>query len=109
MNRCVELALSMIDLASSTVLANGEQIKMKIGMHTGAIASGVVGYHKPQFVLVGDTINTSSRMATTLEDYNAIQMTKSSFKWLENKDDIIIEKRTLNVKGKGQMRTYVVK
>lgn len=47
MNRCVELALSIIDQASMTKLADGTYIQMKVGIHTGPIASGVVGYHKP--------------------------------------------------------------
>jgi class 3 adenylate cyclase len=37
-------------------------LRIKIGIHTGAAIAGVIGYHKPQFSLIGDTVNTTSRI-----------------------------------------------
>ena len=39
-------------------------ISIQIGIHKGRVIAGVIGYHKPQFSLIGDTINTSSRVAS---------------------------------------------
>jgi len=36
-------------------------------------------------------------------------MTKTSYKRLENKDDVSIEKRNIMIKGKGLMQTYILK
>lgn len=62
----------MIRAASTIKLRNGQNIELKIGLNTGEISSGVVGYHKPQFSLVGDTINTASRMSSTISFGNTI-------------------------------------
>lgn len=31
-----------------------DSIKLKIGVHIGPITAGVIGYHKPQFSLIGE-------------------------------------------------------
>ena len=41
------------------------KIKLKIGVHYGNCMMGVIGYHKPQFSLIGDTINVTSRHCST--------------------------------------------
>ncbi|MBK8156696.1 MAG: hypothetical protein IPK55_12210 [Streptococcus sp.] len=38
-------------------IKNGDELRVKIGIHTGPVISGVVGLHKPQFSLIGDTVN----------------------------------------------------
>ena len=38
---------------------------VKIGIHYGYVIAGVIGDHKPQFSLIGDTVNTTSRLCST--------------------------------------------
>lgn len=38
---------------------------IKIGIHFGRVIAGVIGLHKPQFSLIGDTVNTTSRVCST--------------------------------------------
>lgn len=63
-------------------------VVLKIGVHRGKIIAGVIGYHKPQFSLIGDTVNTTSRLCSTGEDghitiskttYEAIKFTEFFF------------------------------
>ena len=44
---------------------NGNKMRLKIGINKGKCLMGVIGYQKPQFSLIGDTINTTSRLCTT--------------------------------------------
>jgi class 3 adenylate cyclase len=59
--RALELAFQMLEFTNQYTYKAGKQIKIKIGIHCGNCIYGVIGYHKPQFSLIGDTVNTTSR------------------------------------------------
>ena len=67
-NRVINLALDMIKYSRHyTWGEKGTPISLKIGIHNGPVIAGVIGFHKPQFSLIGDTINTTSRVTSTSE------------------------------------------
>lgn len=107
--RALELAFGILGAFKRTRLQTREALQLKIGIHTGPVIAGVVGHHKPQFSLMGDTVNTASRMSTTIDTPNTIQISDVTYQAL-HPDALPHEflKRTINVKGKGDLITYIV-
>ena len=105
--RCVDLAIEILETIQQVYLKTGEKLKIKIGINTGPVIAGVVGEHKPQFSLVGDTVNTASRMCTTLTHSDSIQISDTTYKNLGRTKHIMTE-NTVYVKGKGNTHAYVV-
>jgi class 3 adenylate cyclase len=74
--------------------------RVKIGINTSPILAGVVGEHKPQFSLIGDTINTASRMCSTLKMPDHIQISSATYDIVKNMD-VTFQPSTAEAKGKG--------
>ena len=67
-NRTLKMALDMITFIDNYTYKAGKRLHVKLGIHMGPCVFGVLGYHKPQFSLIGDTINTTSRHCTNGEE-----------------------------------------
>ena len=106
--RAIEFALAIIREAEKIPLKDGNIVMFKIGINTGPVTAGVVGHHKPQFSLVGDAVNTASRMSSTLAESNAVQISMSTYAVIGNKSGLQFEDCTREVKGKGKMDTKLV-
>ena len=100
------LAKEMIKISAQFKDHNGNSIKLRIGINSGPAISGVIGKSKFAFDVWGDTINTAAR----LESYGSpdcIHMSKNTFNLLNYKDSNI-ERKTIQVRGKGLMETVLV-
>ncbi|CAD8110446.1 unnamed protein product [Paramecium primaurelia] len=100
-NKVISLALDM----KRHVMSN-EVFQIKIGIHYGNVIAGVIGHHKPQFSLIGDTINTASRICSTAEPWD-IAISEQAYRQT-NKFELVYVQRDVFAKGKGKLITYVV-
>jgi class 3 adenylate cyclase len=102
-----ELALDMKDAIERFDDNAGNALKLRIGINSGPVVAGVIGKKKFTYDLWGDTVNTASRM----ESHGVpgeIQATQNTYELI--KDRYIFTKReNIEVKGKGQMQTYLLK
>ncbi|MEP7049246.1 MAG: adenylate/guanylate cyclase domain-containing protein [Pseudomonadota bacterium] len=99
-----EMALGMQRRASRFAVEFGEQLSIRIGIHTGPVVAGVIGKRKFIYDVWGDTVNTASRMESHGEP-GMIHVTDETRALL--KDMYELESRgEITVKGKGVMRTW---
>ena len=90
-------------------IGDGSQpIQLRIGLHSGTCASGIVGVTNPRYCVFGDTVNTTARHESTGEA-GKIHISTATMKELEAKgsNKFHCEKRGIvTMKGKGDMVTY---
>lgn len=107
--RTVQLAKAMMKFIDDYTYKAGKRLEIKIGVHYGQCIFGVLGYHKPQFSLIGDTINTTSRHCTTGKNGNIVL---SEACWNEvkacNVVNVIPNKVFMKGKGDGDVTVYIV-
>ena len=101
------LALAMRKAVSEVSQAYGEDLKIRIGFHSGHVVAGVIGMHKFAYDVWGDTVNTASAMESRGIP-NEIQVSHASFTRLS--DNFVFERRgTIEIKGHQQMETYLLR
>jgi class 3 adenylate cyclase len=60
--RVTDFALEILDYSRNIYLKNGSHLEVRIGIHSGMVVSVVVGDIKPQFSLIGGTVNKTSNI-----------------------------------------------
>uniref|UniRef100_A0AAF5I350 Guanylate cyclase n=1 Tax=Strongyloides stercoralis TaxID=6248 RepID=A0AAF5I350_STRER len=102
------MALHILACSSTFVIKHkkNEKLSIRIGIHSGCVAAGVVGKTMPRYCLFGDTVNTASRMESTGSGMK-IHCSIDTRSLLESKENFLFEHRGFQyIKGKKPVLTY---
>ncbi|MCB1178396.1 MAG: adenylate/guanylate cyclase domain-containing protein [Leptospiraceae bacterium] len=101
-----DFALDMIKTLENFNSNSESKLQLRIGINSGPVVAGVIGKRKFIYDLWGDTVNTASRMESH-GVVNRVQVSESTYELLNNKFNFE-DRGTVNIKGKGDMRVYLL-
>ncbi|MDH5258278.1 MAG: hypothetical protein OEX07_09715 [Gammaproteobacteria bacterium] len=84
----------------------GQSIQLRTGIHTGSAVAGVIGVKKFVYDVWGNTVNVASRMESECP-VGKIQVSQDTYQLLADKFTLE-ERGFIQVKGFGEMRTYIL-
>lgn len=100
------LALEMNAAVANLSWPYAGELAFRIGINSGPVIAGVIGYKKFTYDVWGDTVNIASRM----ESHGLpgkVQISPATYDLI--KDDFVCEPQgIITVKGKGEMATWIL-
>lgn len=108
--RALRFSKDVLEELNGYFTPNGERIQFRIGLNCGPVIAGVIGERKFIYDLWGDAVNTAARMESHgvidrihLTDRFRAALLKQHFDISQFED-----RGLLNIKGKGQLHTWLV-
>ncbi|KAM6148236.1 LOW QUALITY PROTEIN: adenylate cyclase type 2-like [Rhynchocyon petersi] len=102
----VEFAFALV-VKLEAIEASFNDFKLRVGINHGPVIAGVIGAQKPQYDIWGNTVNVASRMDST-GVLDKIQVTEETSLVLQTLGYACACRGIINVKGKGDLKTYFV-
>ena len=99
-----DMALGMLEDLAAFNSDNQMALQMRIGLNSGPVVAGIIGFTKFSYDLWGNTVNVASRMESSSAP-GKIQISPSTFKALSGRFDLH-ERDEIEVKGVGKVLTH---
>uniref|UniRef100_A0A672G5F7 adenylate cyclase n=1 Tax=Salarias fasciatus TaxID=181472 RepID=A0A672G5F7_SALFA len=103
----VEFAIALMGKLDGINRHSFNSFRLRVGINHGPVIAGVIGARKPQYDIWGNTVNVASRMESTGE-LGKIQVTMETSAVLKNLGYSCECRGFINVKGKGELKTFFV-
>ncbi|XP_063778839.1 adenylate cyclase type 2 [Pseudophryne corroboree] len=103
----VEFAFALVAKLDVISKHSFNDFMLRVGINYGPVIAGVIGAQKPQYDIWGNTVNVASRMDST-GVLGKIQVTEETSNVLVALGYICTCRGIINVKGKGELKTYFV-
>jgi hypothetical protein len=103
---CAEMALGMFEDLKNFNQENNAELNMRVGMNSGPVVAGVIGFTKFSYDLWGNTVNTASRMESTSQ-HGRVQVSPSTYEALKDAYDFE-DAGLMECKGLGEIRTHLL-
>eukprot|EP00929_Paragymnodinium_shiwhaense_P101903 TRINITY_DN65096_c0_g1_i1.p1 TRINITY_DN65096_c0_g1~~TRINITY_DN65096_c0_g1_i1.p1 ORF type:complete len:1220 (+),score=298.09 TRINITY_DN65096_c0_g1_i1:104-3763(+) len=92
--------------ANKILQLQSDDVKLKMGVHTGPIVAGVIGQKLPRYRLFGDTINTAARMMQK-GVVGRLQFGAETHAHLPSNVNVSL-RGDVEMKGKGLVKTWLL-
>lgn len=103
---CINMGLDVLEALKNLTRVDGTPaFTVRIGVNSGPCVAGIVGYTRPQFVLVGDTINTAARVTAYGTD-NSVNISDVTYQRVSN--IYLTHPREVEVKSKGKLTLHAI-
>ena len=95
-------------------MSTGEEIQIRIGIHSGEVVGGVIGEERFVYDIYSDAVNTGARMESHGEpdkihvSHEFVIHLQNRFAMTKNTSHGItfVKRGEMEIKGKGMMKTY---
>lgn len=85
-----------------------QAFEMRVGLHSGPVVAGIVGFKKFQYDIWGDTVNTAARMESAGE-IGKVNISQTTYQLIAGTNEFSFTNRgKIQVKGKGALNMYYV-
>lgn len=103
----VDFAIALMGKLKLINTHSFNSFKLRIGINHGPVIAGVIGAHKPQYDIWGNSVNVASRMDSTGE-LDKIQVTEETAQVVQTLGYSVTLRGVITVKGKGELTTYFI-